>query len=107
MMILLALSIVANFEAIGTLLVFGFLVAPPATAMLFARSLPSVMVLAVGFGSISVVGRLTVSHHHGTAAGAKISGVSVVLFFIGLLVKELVRWSQPHMLRAASDRTMQ
>ena len=34
MLALLALSIVASFRAVGTLLVFGLLVAPPATAML-------------------------------------------------------------------------
>lgn len=43
MLTLLALSIVASFRAVGTLLVFGLLVAPPATAVLLVRRLPTVM----------------------------------------------------------------
>lgn len=85
---MLALSIVASFQAIGTLLVFGLLVAPPATAALFVHRVPSIMVLAVLLGSVSVVAGLLVSFHHGTAGGATISGVSVALFFVGLVARE-------------------
>ena len=44
MLALLALAVVASFRAVGTLLVFGLLVAPPATATLLVRRLPAVMV---------------------------------------------------------------
>src|SRR5690606_34544504 len=47
MLVLLATSIVASFRAIGTLLVFGLLVAPPATAALFVRRVPAIMAGAV------------------------------------------------------------
>jgi ABC-type Mn2+/Zn2+ transport system permease subunit len=47
---LLALSIVSTFRVVGTLLVFGLLVAPPATAVLLVRRIPAAMGLAVGFG---------------------------------------------------------
>jgi len=89
MLTLLAVSIVASFQAIGTLLVFGLLVAPPATALLFVRRVPLVMVVAVAVGSLSVVVGLLLSYHHDTAGGATISGVAVGLFFIGLAVREL------------------
>ena len=36
-MVLLAVSIVASFDAIGTLLVFGLLIGPPATGLLVRR----------------------------------------------------------------------
>ncbi len=85
---MLALSIVASFEAIGTLLVFGLLVAPPATAALFVHRVPAIMALAIGLGSVSVVVGLLVSFHHSTAGGATISGVSVALFFLGLAARE-------------------
>jgi len=87
---LLALSIVASFQAIGTLLVFGLLVAPPATASLFVHRVPAIMAVGVVVGSASVVIGLLVSFHHGTAGGATISAVAVALFFAGLLGRELV-----------------
>jgi ABC-type Mn2+/Zn2+ transport system permease subunit len=89
MLVLLATSIVASFQAIGTLLVFGLLVAPPATAALLVHRVPAIMALAVAIGSASVVVGLLVSYHHGTAGGASISGVSVLLFFVALAGREL------------------
>ena len=87
---MLALSIVASFQAIGTLLVFGLLVGPPATASLLARRVPTIMVVSIGFGALAVVAGLVVSFHHGTAGGATIAGFSVAQFFVVLAVRELV-----------------
>lgn len=87
----LAVSIVASFQAIGTLLVFGLLIAPPATASLVVRRVPAIMVLSVLLGAASVVVGLLVSFHHDTAGGATISGVAVLTFFVVLLVKEVLR----------------
>ncbi len=86
---LLALSIVASFQAIGTLLVFGLLVGPPATASLLARRVPTIMGVSVVFGAVAVVAGLAVSFHHGTAGGATIAGFSVAQFFVVLAVREL------------------
>lgn len=98
MLVLLATSIVASFQAIGTLLVFGLLVAPPATAALFANRVPVIMVLATVVGSASVVVGLVVSYHHGTAAGASISATSVALFFAALAGRELAAaLRRPHL----------
>lgn len=88
---LLAVSIVASFEAIGTLLVFGLLIGPPATAGLLVRRVPVMMVVAVGLSALSVVTGLMVSYHHGTAGGATIAGVAVAQFFVVLLGREAVR----------------
>lgn len=90
----LAVSIVASFQAIGTLLVFGLLVGPPATASLLVRRVPLVMVVSVVLGAFAVVVGLLVSFHHGTAGGATIAGASVALFFVVLVVVELRRWHQ-------------
>lgn len=92
---MLALSIVASFQAIGTLLVFGLLVGPPATAALFVHRVPAIMALATFVGSLSVVLGLLVSYHHGTAGGATIAGVSVAFFFVGLTVREVLA-ALPH-----------
>ena len=86
---LLSLSIVASFEAIGTLLVFGLLVAPPATASLLVRRVPGIMVVSILLGIIAVTSGLLVSFHYGTAGGATMAGFSVLQFFIVLVGKEL------------------
>lgn len=85
---LLAVSIVASFQAIGTLLVFGLLVGPPATATLLVRRIPAIMVTSVGFGALAVVIGLEISFHHGTAGGATMAGMSVLQFFIVLVARE-------------------
>ena len=79
---LLALSIVASFQAIGTLLVFGLLVGPPATASLMARRVPVIMLTSVLLGAVAVVAGLLVSFHYGTAGSATIAGFSVAQFFL-------------------------
>lgn len=86
---LVALAIVSSFRAVGALLVFAFLVAPPATAALLARRVPTMMLAAIGFGAVGVVVGLLVSYHAGTAASATMAGVSVALFFVVLLAREL------------------
>ena len=85
---LLALSIVASFQAIGTLLVFGLLVGPPATASLLVRRIPAIMVVSMLLGALAVVAGLLVSFHHGTAGGATIAGFSVLQFFVVLAGRE-------------------
>ncbi len=91
MLLLLSLTVVSSFRVVGTLLVFGFLVAPPATAMLLVRRVPVAMVTAVAFGWLAVVVGLTVSYHAETAASATVAGVAVAQFFVVLLVAELAR----------------
>ncbi len=86
---LLALSIVASFQAIGTLLVFGLLVGPPATAALTARRVPVIMVVSMAWGSLAVVAGLVISFHYGTAGGATIAGLSVAQFFVVLIAREI------------------
>ncbi len=92
MLALLAFAVVSSFRAVGTLLVFGLLVAPAAAASLVARRVPTIMATAVGFGWLSVVVGLTVSYHADTAASASVAGSAVVLFFAVLGTTEVVRW---------------
>jgi len=88
LLLLLALSIVASFQAIGTLLVFGLLVGPPATASLLVRRIPLIMVTSMLLGALAVVAGLIVSFHYGTAGGATIAGISVLQFFVVFAVRE-------------------
>ncbi|MDA3031656.1 MAG: zinc ABC transporter permease AztB [Actinomycetota bacterium] len=91
---LLAVSVVSSFRVVGTLLVFGFLVAPPASAVLIVRRIPVAMAVAVLFGWSSVVLGLIVSYHHDTAASATIAGLAVAQFFVVLMVTETQHWRQ-------------
>lgn len=87
---LLALSIVASFQAIGTLLVFGLLVGPPATASLIVHRVPAIAVVSIALGSLAVVAGLMMSFHLDTAGGATIAGLSVLQFFVVLAARELL-----------------
>ncbi|MFK4546416.1 zinc/manganese transport system permease protein [Streptomyces tendae] len=82
---LLALAIVASFHIVGTLLVLGLLIAPPAAALPWARSVRGVMVLAAALGGAATFGGLLLSWHLGTAAGATVSALAVSLFFLSHL----------------------
>jgi manganese/iron transport system permease protein len=88
LLVLLALAVVSTFEVVGTLLVFGLLVAPPASAVLIVRRIPVAMGLAVVFGWLSVLIGLTVSYHADLAASATVAAVSVVMFFVVFVVSE-------------------
>ena len=89
LLVLLALSIVASFETVGSLLVFAFLIAPPATASLMVSRVPIMMAVAVAIGSASAVIGLLVSYHHATATGATMALVTVIAFVIGLVGRRL------------------
>jgi len=91
LMVLLAISIVTSFQAVGTLLVFGLLVGPPATASLLTRRVPILMFVSMLFGSVAVVAGLAISFHYGTAGGATMAGLSVAQFFVVLAIVEIAR----------------
>src|SRR5690606_24582403 len=50
MLALIATAVVAAYQTVGTLLVAGLLIAPPATASLVARRVPVIMALATALG---------------------------------------------------------
>jgi ABC-type Mn2+/Zn2+ transport system permease subunit len=85
MLALVALTVIVSFQAVGTLLVFGMLVAPPATAALVARRVSTMMAGAAVLGAASVAAGLLVSYHHDLAAGASIVLVEVAAFFLTLV----------------------
>jgi ABC-type Mn2+/Zn2+ transport system permease subunit len=91
LLVLLALSIVASFETVGSLLVFAFLIAPPATASLIVTRVPVMMVTAVAIGAVSAVIGLLVSYHLATATGATMALVTVIAFMVALLARNGAR----------------
>jgi manganese/iron transport system permease protein len=87
---LITLSIVGSFQTVGTLLVFGLLVGPPATAALLVRRVPAMMATAAGIGVFSVVMGLVISFHADTSGSATMAVVPIVLFFVVLTVRSVM-----------------
>lgn len=87
---LITLGIVGSFQTVGTLLVLGLLIGPPATAALLVRRVPYMMLTAAAIGVFSVSVGLIVSYYVGTAGSATMAVVPVVLFFIVLVAKSIV-----------------
>lgn len=75
---LVTLAVVASYQAVGSLLVVGLLVAPAIAAARWTVRIPATMLLATAIGMASVVVGLFVSWHAGTAAGASIALVAVL-----------------------------
>ena len=89
LLVLIAAAVIGSYQSVGTLLVFGLLVGPPATASLLARTVPRMMVYAAIIGLFSVWLGLTISYHLGTAGSATMALVPIVLFFIVMAVTRL------------------
>jgi manganese/iron transport system permease protein len=90
LLVLITLSIVGSFQTVGTLLVLGLLVGPPATAALLVRRVPTMMVTAAAIGVLSVAGGLVVSYHADTSGSATMAVIPIVLFFIVLAVRTML-----------------
>jgi manganese/iron transport system permease protein len=86
---LMTLAVVGSFQTVGTLLVFGLLVGPPATAALMVRRVPAMMFVAslIGVGSVFV--GLVVSYHANTSGSATMAIIPIVLFFVVLATRNL------------------
>ena len=95
LLVLIAVAVIGSFQSVGTLLVFGLLIGPPATASLIARTVPRMMLYSVIIGLFSVWLGLTLSYHLRTAGSATMALVPIVLFFLVLAFTRLVRRPLP------------
>ena len=87
MLLMIALTVVVSFKTVGTLLVFGLLIAPAASAALYAKKVRTMMALDWIFGALSTYGGLLASYHLNIAGGASIALVATLLFFAALVGK--------------------
>jgi ABC-type Mn2+/Zn2+ transport system permease subunit len=99
---LIAMVVLASFRTVGTLLVFAFLVAPPATASLLARRVPAMMAVSVVVGSLCVFVGLLLSYHLRLATAPTIAGLTVLIFFVVLTIREAI--DRVHSLREDRSR---
>ncbi len=88
---LIAVAVVSSFTSAGSLLVFGLLVGPPATALLLVRRAWVCMVVSVAMGSLAVATGLLLARRYDTAVGATMAAVSVGLFFVVLAAQSVRR----------------
>jgi len=102
---LIVLSIVGSFQTVGTLLVFGLLVGPPATAALLVRRVPAMMAVAALIGVFSVVVGLIISYHANTSGSATMAVVPIVLFFAVLTTKNIAASVRERRLNDAARST--
>ena len=90
MLVLVALATVVSFRVVGTLLVFGLLIGPPATAVLLVRGIGRVMLLAAVLGVVQVYVGLLVSWYAETAAGATVTLLGGLTFLVVLVIRDAV-----------------
>jgi len=89
MLLMIALTVVVSFKTVGTLLVFGLLIAPAASASLYSRKVGAMMLFAWAFGALAVYLGLLASYYLNLAGGASIALASTLLFFALLQSKRL------------------
>ncbi len=89
MLLLVALTVVVSFQTVGTLLVFGMLIAPAATGALVAHRVGTMMLIACAVAIASSYLGLLASYWWDIAGGAAMVLVATLIFF-GVFV--LVSW---------------
>jgi zinc/manganese transport system permease protein/manganese/iron transport system permease protein len=87
---LVTLAVVASYQAVGSLLVVGLLLGPAVAAAPRSPRIPVRMAIAVCVGWVGVAAGLLLSWHAGTAAGASIAFVTVLLAAVSALARHLV-----------------
>lgn len=94
MLFMIALTVIVSFQTVGTLLVFGLLMAPAGAGALLARRIEVMMAWAVLFGAFSMYSGLLISYHFNLAAGAAIILVAIIIFFAVFIIQNLrQRWN--------------
>jgi zinc/manganese transport system permease protein len=91
MLVMVTICVVMSFQTVGTLLVFGMLLAPAGCGALLARRVPAMMLWGAVIGSFSVYVGLLISYHFNLAAGASVVVVAVTIFFIIFTVQAILQ----------------
>lgn len=84
---LVTVAVVASYQAVGTLLVVGLLLAPAVAARAWTTRIPTMMAVSAVVGIVAVALGLLASWHLGTAAGASIAAAAIVLAALSTLVR--------------------
>lgn len=90
-LVMVTICVVMSFQTVGTLLVFGMLLAPAGSGALLAKRVPMMMLWAAVIGSTSVYAGLLISYHFDLAAGASVVVVAVSIFFVIFTAQAAIR----------------
>jgi len=99
MLALVAATVILSFQTVGTLLVFGMLLAPAGVGALVSRRVGSMMTVAGVVGVTSTYLGLLASYHFDVAAGASVALSAVAIFFVTFalaVVVDAVRGTSAH-----------
>lgn len=106
LLVLIAAAVIGSFQAVGTLLVFGLLVGPPATSALLARTIPRMFGYSIAIAAFSVWFGLILSYHLGTAGSATMTLISITIFLLVLTANHVTRRHRSRTAQRA-DRALQ
>lgn len=85
-LILVVLNLVSGFHALGTLMAVGIMILPAASARLWVRTLPSMLVVAVAVAFVSGLVGLLASFHADLPAGPAIVFTAGLAYLVSLAV---------------------
>ena len=103
LLLLIAVATIVSVQGLGSLLVVAVLVGPAATARLLARRMVPMMVLAALLAVAAGISGLYLSYYAGTAGGASVAGVMVVLYLATLGGRGILRRLRSVSVAASSD----
>jgi ABC-type Mn2+/Zn2+ transport system permease subunit len=86
LLLLVAGALLVAVQGLGNLLVVAVLVGPAACARALTRRMSTMMLIAAGIATAAGVGGIYLSYYAGTAAGASIAAVIVVVYAASLAV---------------------
>jgi zinc/manganese transport system permease protein len=92
---LVTLAVVASYQAVGSLLVVGLLLAPAVAAGHWTTRIPTRMVLAAVLGVLSVLVGLLVSWHAATAAGASVAATAIAVAGLSWALRAAIAVRRP------------
>ncbi len=89
--VLAALTVSLSLKVVGGLLIGALMVIPVLAALQMANSFRSTVVLAIMFAEASVIIGLFLSYVGNTPSGSAIVLVSIVAFFLSILLKPVIK----------------
>lgn len=88
---LVTLAVVVSYQAVGSLLVVGLLIAPAVAASQWTQRIPTTMALAAIVGIVAVLVGLLVSWYAATAAGSSIAMAAIGLAVLSAALRAASR----------------
>ncbi|MDO5726886.1 MAG: metal ABC transporter permease [Bowdeniella nasicola] len=102
LMALVAVNVVAAFNAAGAVLVVALVVVPPATALLVVRTIPQMFAATVGFAALAAGLGFWLAYIFDLATSATMATVEGVMFLCVWLVTSIIKRSSSQRIHRAN-----